>query len=58
MTHPRVIISASVGRAAALARQHVNDSDVLTHNYASYCHYGRELKQVMRRHDLYQYDAQ
>ena len=52
----------ATGRAYALARQHVNDpdayADALTHHYATDSHYGRELKKVMRRHNLYQYDVQ
>ena len=62
MTHPRVIISASIGRAVARATQHVNNLDAyvdaLTHHSATNSHYGRESKKVMRRHDLYQCDVQ
>lgn len=52
----------ATSRAYALARQHVNDADAyadaLTHHYATDSHYRRALKDVMRRHDLYQYNMQ
>lgn len=51
----------ATGRAYALARQHVNDpdayADALTHHYATDSHYGRNLKDLMRRRDLYRHNV-
>lgn len=52
----------ATGRAYALARQHADDpdayADALTHHYATDSHYGRNLKGLMKRHQLYQYNVQ